>query len=320
MNPTLPLTPFRSRLRLPKPPHYMTLVLGIKCKDALVFAADSQVTEDDVKWTDATKLRVLEFKSFPVLAAQAGSVIHSNRYLDILEEIGHDETPTTPIGVGLLAVRAMTQLKRELKEIHPDGDLDEKILNYRISYDIILGFFLNGKPELITVNLFSSIYGKNDRLFEAAGSGSVLGAYLLKEHITPNIGHKLATRLAIYIVDAVKDYDNFCSGKTHVGIMLKPSGLGGSKGRPYVKILDANTVAQYTAQNFDADKSTRQLRNHILHTKITEEEASLNAELDKIIAELAAGLPPLTTEDIENMADSPDTPDIIEEDEDARQS
>ena len=289
-------------------PSRVTLIIGIICKDCVVMACDTQITAGNNKRTDGTKLRPVEFANMSALIAQAGSLTYTNRYIDILSRLAKDKSPNDVVEVGELMNEAMETFRRQLRASNfncSSEKLDTILARKDTDCRLMLGFCLNRKPYLVSINLFDPNYQECTSHYEADGSGSLLGEYLLREHATPEMKLDFATTIAVYVVEVVKRYDTFCSGKTMVGIAYGPGGFGRQK-RSRTRFLEQEAVNDYAELISKAEQTTRAQRNEIIHEEFARHEAAVNEYFKK----LEADMPPPTQKDIESMqGDHPDTPD-----------
>lgn len=216
-----------------KRPNPVTLIIGIKCKDAIVLASDSQMTTGNSKRTDGSKLERVDFKDFPAMVAQSGDQVLSNRFIDILTGLAVSAPIKTPEDVGLVIQAAMRNLRTELHELHfgcSSEELSEIFRKEGTSVGVMVGFFLDKTPQLISISLASPTYRKSRYYFEADGCGATLGEYLLAEHSTPEMDKQLAATVAVYVVELVKRYDAYCGGPTNVGVLQDYFDVGPSIG------------------------------------------------------------------------------------------
>lgn len=217
-----PLFTFR---RWSKP---MTLLIGIKCKDAVVMASDSQLTSYSSKRTDSPKLETVSFSDFPVMVAQSGDLVLSNRFVDILSKMAEGRSVESPDEIGGLAQLAMRTLRSEQRELHfgvSSEELDEIYRKRGTQVGIMLGFFLKNAPHLITINLSEATYRKSRFHFEAEGCGASLAEYLLAEYTTAEMDVRTASIVALYVVEVVKRYDAMCGGPTKISVLEESDGL-----------------------------------------------------------------------------------------------
>lgn len=215
----------------PNPPHSarrratpVTLLIGIKCKDAVVLASDSQITYGTSKRNDGAKMEIIGFGLHPVIVAQSGDVIMSNRFVDILRSmvIKYGNEPKDAAFVAEKASLAMRELRREQREVHFNCSSEELTEIFRKSgadCAILLGFFINKTPHLVSVNLGMATAQIVRYDYEAEGCGAALGLYLLEEIFSRNISQRAAALLAVYIVEMVKRHDAMCGGQTKVLIL-----------------------------------------------------------------------------------------------------
>lgn len=257
--PKHPRNPLRQTI-----PSRVTLIIGILCKDCVVMACDTQVTLGSSKRTDGTKLREVEFGDMSALIAQAGSLTHTNRYIDILSREVKNSKPQNAVEVGELLNAAMETFRAQLRasNFNCSAEKLDAIIAKGIDCRLMLGFCLNDVPCLLSISLAEPIYRKCDSHFEAEGSGSLLGEYLLSEHSTPEMKWDFASTIAVYTVEVVKKYDLYCSGKTTVGIA---TGTKGRTRRANVRFLDQKTVTEYADLILKAEGKTRRQRNNIIH-------------------------------------------------------
>ncbi len=214
MNQRIPLLPKR------KTP--VTLIVGIKCKDAVVLASDSQITYGTNKRTDGAKMEVIDFDGIPVMAAQSGSILFSNRFVDILSGLAAKATVSSADDICILASQAMRTLRNEQREVHfgcTSEELSEIFRKDGTGVGVMLGFFINNSAHLVSINLHHATAQKCRSFYDADGCGSPLGLYLLGEYASPGIPHSVAAILAIYVVELVKKHDAMCGGDTRVAVL-----------------------------------------------------------------------------------------------------
>lgn len=243
----------------------MTLLVGIKSTDGVVLASDSQVTTGTGKRTDSTKMENVEFSNFPVLVAQAGSVLLTNRFVDIFRQLADKVAAKTPDEVGRVAQTAMRMLRTELRELHFDCSSEELsgiLLKSGDQAAVMMGFFMDEKPHLITINLDYATYQKSRFDFETEGCGAPLGQYILTEYSSPTMDVYAATMAAIYTVEMVKKHDAYCGGPTRVGVLKDFEGM------PSIVSYDSSKIAACAAYLAKADLSAKPERLKVFQDKI----------------------------------------------------
>lgn len=285
----------------------MTLIIGIIAHDSVIMACDSQITAGQTKRTDGTKLKRIDMGKLSILSAQAGSLSHTNRFLDVLAKHIKNKTPSSVVEVGEIIQGAMQKFRTELSKVHFNCASDELatiLARLEIDCNFMFGFCLGQKPYLISITASDPIYRISESHFEADGTGQLLGNYLLNEHTSPNMSRQFASTMAVYVVEVVKKYDLYCSGNTVVGHALPPGGLGGSKGPSRVRFLGAKAISEYAGWVLKAEATTRIDRNRIIHKEFAKQDAAML----RMMEAMSKDFPPLTPKDIEEMT-APDDPD-----------
>jgi ATP-dependent protease HslVU (ClpYQ) peptidase subunit len=247
----------------------VTIIVGIKCKDAIVLGSDSQLTYGNSKRLDGTKIETVLFGSLPVLVAQAGCVIMSGRAVDILTALVRQYAPQTPDDVALMAQKAMRDLRLDQQQLYGCSaeELDEIFRKQGVEAEIMLGFFMNETAHIYTVSLAKALYFKSKSYYEAIGCGAPLGMFLLSENASPDMEVRLASLIAIYAIEIVKRNDAFCGGPTKIGIIKKPVPEKHS-GLPVTHVFFQDHIDRAATQLMEADKVTKEARTKILHEQI----------------------------------------------------
>lgn len=216
--------PSQTARRRPPP---VTLLIGIKCKDAIVMASDSQITAGTSKRLDGSKMETVNFGNFPVLVAQSGSVIHSNRFVDILSKDVVGLTASSASDIRDAAQSAMRKLRLEIRETRfgiSADELDLHLMTAGLQVGVMLGFYLNGAPHIVSLDLGTAMAHQSRFFYEADGCGATLGNYLLAELATQKMEFLEAAGLAVYVMEQVKKHDSACGGATKVAVLRNSSG------------------------------------------------------------------------------------------------
>lgn len=271
-------------LRRKDRPTPVTIIVGIKCKNAIVLASDSQLTYGTAKRTDISKIATIRFKGLEVLVAQSGSVLLSGRYIDILSEMAKVIIPDSPEMLGKIAQDAMMALRNELRAIHfncTSEELDGILLRKGTECEIMLGFFLQSEPHIYTIDIRQGIYQAAPTFYEAIGCGSALGQYLLAEHATPEMDYKFARVIAIYVVETVKKHDAFCGGPTKVGTIRDRLVIGSfNQNDPVTTVLSPDVIERLAKIVEHADIATRKERTEMIHRQLNVRTRRLFEEID----------------------------------------
>jgi 20S proteasome alpha/beta subunit len=203
----------------------VTIIIGIKCKDSIVVASDSQTTSEGSKRIDTEKISILELADARVLVGQAGNSGCSGRALDILTEMARGVNLNDYRTVADMAWKAMRKVKDELREQNGGCDMEQlrdMIWKNEWQSYLLLAHFFKGDPYIFIVDLATGRADKENSHFAAIGSGANLGSYLLTEHTTPGMDASFASAIAVYVVETVIKHDAFCGGQTRVGVISKP--------------------------------------------------------------------------------------------------
>lgn len=267
--------PSHAAKRRPTP---VTLIVGLKCKDAIVLASDSQITLGTAKRTDSIKMETLYFAGLPVLVAQAGNVALSGRCVDILRATSFSAPPNSPDQIGLAAQKAIRDLRDEVRAFRfgiPAEELDEYFRREGIDCEIMLGFFLGREAHLCTVGITMPVYQKSRFYYEAVGCGAPLGHYLLAEHSTPEMSVEFASMIAIHTVEIVKRHDAFCGGRTRIGIIRREDIKTGR-----TSVFNDAQVDKMVSILTEADAAAKADRHTILHERIAKEGITVRTFLD----------------------------------------
>jgi 20S proteasome alpha/beta subunit len=184
--------PLRQKRKTP-----VTLIIGIKCKDAVVLASDSQITYGNAKRTDGVKMTTVYLDPYrPVLLAEAGDISVSSRYAGIFGALAAGKKTETVEGLRSIAQEAMYLLRTEIRSSHfqcTTEELDEIFRKQGVECAIMLGFYLQGKPHIVTVDLRAPLAVISKFYYEAIGCGAPLGQYLLSEHTQPLMDRDIAS-------------------------------------------------------------------------------------------------------------------------------
>lgn len=245
----------------------MTLIIGIKAKGAVILASDSQITTGTMKRTDSAKMETVDFLSFPVIVAQSGDLVYSNRFVDIFSSLARGKDAETPEEIGMMAQDAMRKLRAEIRESHfncTSDELDDRLRRDGTQVGIMIGFFLKKESHLLSINLAYATYRKSRFFYEADGCGATLGEFLLAEHTSQDMEMRVASVVALYIVEIVKKYDAMCGGDTKIGVLTEHDGTG----LPSVGYYPKPVIEKCAKLLSDADENARPERLKTLHDKI----------------------------------------------------
>ena len=257
----------------------MTIIIGIICKDSIILASDSQTTRDGTKRMDAKKITCIKFDNYPVLIAEAGNAGNCSRAIELLRETAKQTKIIDYRQPADMAVKAMTQVKKELQEQFCNWtmtELQDLIRTKELQSEIMLGYYFNNKPFLYVVDLAVTCSDMQTSWCSAIGCGANLGNYLLSEHTERNMDRDLGVALASHIIRTVCKHDAYCSGPPTVGVLVKtiaPFAKGEEPakkihpdmiGKGMVLIVSEKPDARYPNQPDKVIESEKKRRNKII--------------------------------------------------------
>lgn len=290
----------------------MTLIVGIKTKDAVILAADSQISYGySSQRTDTQKIEKVDFADLSVLVALAENVANARRFIDIFREHAKGVSPNNADEVGKVAQQAMRILRNEIREVHGDCTADEltKIITEQsLNCSMTIAVYMNREPHLIKIDLLRSIFERSRANYETDGCGASLADYILTEYFQPNEGYDINLLLATYAVWQVTRHDRYCRGPIVVGVVHRPGGIGKQK-HSRAWMLSREAIDGLVEIGRDLDGATQAVRNAMIRAEFKAQEQAIAEWMRKE----ADDLPPLTPKDIASMQGDPDAPDWPEQ-------
>lgn len=217
------------KLRKRKRP--MTVIVGLKCRDGIVIASDSQESDDDIgmKRLDVRKVYDSDYFNFTdaeTVVAGTGASAHIARAVELIAENGYAPHFTTPRSVADIVENSMGQMKARY------GD--------DLELELLVGVYCTNcpsddEPPISPIGLYS-VYpadaGEKVGVAEpvsdyaAMGSGGLFARYLLNrlhddEHPTIKLDIEAAMREAVYVIEEVTKVDLWCGGPTQLFCIRK---------------------------------------------------------------------------------------------------
>jgi 20S proteasome alpha/beta subunit len=203
----------------------VTLIIGIVCKDGIVMAADSQTTWDTGKSWAANKMTGIRTRRGGVMVAESGSTLTSGKMLDefaaIMENDALRGEKSFDEVAQLAAMRTRETLRRQQFDCSSE-ELRKFIFDEGLDATLMFAHYRQGKPQIGTIALDKGVYERGKHFFTAVGSGSDLARYLLSNLCLPDnkeMDCEEASVVAVHVVDTVKEHDQYCGGKTRLGII-----------------------------------------------------------------------------------------------------
>ena len=188
-------------------------------------ACESQITgtlnNPTSKLTDAQKMRLVEFQNGLVMTAQSGTVLMSQRFIEIFEELARERWIESDRTVPKTAQEAMLALKKEICAhfgCRP-STINKTLLHEGIKVECMFAYYMETAPFIYTITLYHGIPEPMRDQFVAIGCGDSLAEYLLDSNLVPDIPDNHGALVAINVIETVKKYDSGCSGQTHVSLL-----------------------------------------------------------------------------------------------------
>jgi 20S proteasome alpha/beta subunit len=245
----------------------MTILTGIICPDAIVLAADSQMTEaglGTIGFKD--KISIVHFANDEqALIASAGAPSITDYIVELVQQKARGVKITNPRTVTDIIENAIGEYKAPL-------DDDQKEYGKEHGGELILAFYASGKPYLYTI----AVYGGSGKAatagchYVAAGVGKWTADYLLREFAVPGAKAQAAIGTSIYVIRKVKRHQAaYCGGDTIVkwlGIVAARDKSQGNIGR--TRTAKQEAVNQTEASLDDLDLKTREEQNKQMMTII----------------------------------------------------
>lgn len=245
------LTPFR------KGDSYMTIIVGLICKDGVVVASDSQAGSFKgvhVKRLDYTKIYDFSFDGATVIATGAGETPFITRAIEIFEARAKGVKFNKAREVADLAESVMNEVNKRYvvdrdKELGflkaPDtkspSSQDERTLGFALLLGVCCG------QESLIYTVYPDGVAERAERYASLGSGSAFAEYLLPRLHRYDLSLDEAVRVAVYVVEEVKKVDVHCGGPTQIVSVNCTSGVSRKDESEMKKILADVGAADQTA-------------------------------------------------------------------------
>ena len=190
----------------------MSILIGIICPDAIVLAADSQITDlvtGEFAYVD--KISVVKFRpNDDVVIVQGGLWSLTNRIVEKIQENAK--------GVKISKAKDVTQIVEDsIRESKFPLDKEQQDYVNQCSAGLLIAFYVGKKPHLYTVNCYGSgMVERASKHYATMGpGGAVLANYLLDEYLPPKSHSDFAIAASIFAIGKVKQHQKaLCGGNT----------------------------------------------------------------------------------------------------------
>lgn len=236
----------RSASSKPKFPA-VTILIGFTARDAVVLASDSQTTYLGLgaKDLDAKKVVSVALPSGGSVAlAKCGSLAVADYFQEQFEILLAHASITHTRAIADLAEAAMrTTHRRLLLGLREEGASPDELRQQLCDNDCecLLGYMQDEKPNLYSLNLQSLLAIKICGPFHVTGSGANLARSILSGFDLSGMSSTESLAVAAYAIEITKKFDEYCSGKTQIAVVLDR--LGSSD----ANIIDEESSHKYAS-------------------------------------------------------------------------
>lgn len=269
----------------------MTLIVAVKSKNAVIIAADSQISYGHSSLrTDTSKIEQVEFSKFRAIVALAEDVDNARRYIDILRGMAKGSEPKTADEVGVVIQSAMRALRNEVAAnlgTTTATELDKMINEQALNCSMTVAFCINREPHIVQTSLLKVVYHRSRANYETDGCGASLADFILKEYFVPDSDFEKTALMAIYAAWTATKHDRYCRGPIVVAAACPYAGFG--KGP-----LPESRVIEFSRERIEglitliqqADAATKQARHTVINDAFAAREAAFHCLLEMEIANL----------------------------------
>ena len=202
----------------------LTTVIGIKSKDGIILASDSQLTAERMKFLGGSK--IFKINNFIALGS-AGSVSQMNMLADALKQ---------KLGENILSdLELRTNIEDVLLELHKNYNLRwsnalEKETNVFHPSSLLAAKLKDGSFNLYKLVFSPEPWLEPIEVYEAVGSGQYFASLVLKQqNRAPNsLGQTLSDQdlhyniiVACIVINEIKGFDTYSGGSTKVAGIYK---------------------------------------------------------------------------------------------------
>ncbi|HXC35621.1 MAG TPA: hypothetical protein VNV43_07070, partial [Candidatus Acidoferrales bacterium] len=233
-------------------------LIGIVCPDAIVLAADSQITHSGLgSHVYFNKITTLDSRIDQLLIAQAGLPGMSNRVIEIMRDKLRAIQIGQPREIAQIAEDSVREAKKNL-------DREQKKYGKDYGAELMLAFYAGSRPYLYTIDVYGTgIANPSDNDYATAGIGKYVANYLLSEIAEPKEGAGIAISTCIYVIKKIKEHQkSYCGGETNIKWLWQVP-VNQTPWKYVTRAMDINKdFLQLMEQNlFELDEANKKARN-----------------------------------------------------------
>jgi len=206
----------------------VTIAIGLLTKNKgfgkgqIVFACESEITDEVAKTQSARKLNLIQFSNGKALAVYSKSVDMGDAVMEIFQRRAQDAKIDSPTAVARVAEDSMLELRNRIVDMNKNCQIDwHRYFFEDYPLEMLVGYYFNGCPHIYRLNLNVAVVAKRvNAAFSAIGVGKDLAEFLLREYSQADPDFDFGDIIATSVIEKVKDNVKGCGGQTWVGIAV----------------------------------------------------------------------------------------------------
>jgi 20S proteasome alpha/beta subunit len=200
---------------------FVSIVSALVCKNAIIVASDSRMTDTPSYRDDAKKIFRIELKEGTALVAHSGHIDSSSAVLDFLFESVRGQALQDHRMIAEAASSAILRFKQNLAKQNGCTPKTVKAIIARddLNCSLMVCHFFDGKPFIFAGNL-NGLGGGLSRIrgfsHWSIGIGKELAQYFLSQFNIAEMDRLLAVSTAVSVIHEVKSCVTGCGGDIQV--------------------------------------------------------------------------------------------------------
>lgn len=195
----------------------VTAVIGFVCSNAIVLASDSQMTSGDTKLSTQKIHGVKFLDGSEAIFAFAGNLSGANLFTEIFDDLAKRTESDAPRKIADTAELAIKEARSKILDgfRHPSLSHEQCLENLHQNYcEVILAYYFEHQSHIYHLRLDMGVAVKCEGDFMAIGSASNIAGFTLTGFDLRSLPFHLAAALSVYVIEACKRADLYCSGMT----------------------------------------------------------------------------------------------------------
>jgi 20S proteasome alpha/beta subunit len=200
----------------------MSQIIGIVCKDAIVFGAESETTRGSAKQHGTEKISIVNFPNGYAMIAEAGAEAWSNSAVESFRRKAAVTKIVDDMTIPNTVKESILEIRNHMKSLHPDtllAEWENFFYQEANDFELTVGYYFSGTPHIFKFHPFSAYPYPNKREFVTSGIGGDLAHYLLKDFSFGQIPAHATTLIAAYVLQEVKGSTQYCGGATSIALV-----------------------------------------------------------------------------------------------------